>query len=313
MKPANQRILTMNGGSSSIKFALFEAGHSLRRILEGRIERIGLPEATFWVKGLNQADNFSRLVTAPDHTVAVGTLVDWIEERTGHDALTAVGHHVVHGGPKYSKPQRITAEMVEDLHERFQERDKRDARAPPHNRASRRAATPWRRCCHHGPQGTCCELRSPGRSGRQGRRRSLSRRHCRSPAATLSSPAKACGDRQDERFDRTCWLRRRAGHYARHDGGSIEPHQDLGLANLDLLDQGSHGGSVRLPTCAGILARFEPPPSLGRAANPDAEASYEWSSFRKRTDHVQLSRESATLTPSVEGRLLKGEEAPIGR
>jgi len=36
--------------------------------------------------------------------------------------------------------------------------------------------------------------------------------------------------------------------------------------------------------------------------NPDAEASYEWSSFRKRTDHVQLSRESATLTPSVEGR-----------
>src|ERR1700730_15512073 len=57
---------------------------------------------------------------------------------------------------------------------------------------------------------------------------------------TLSSPAKACGDRQDERFDRTFWLGRRAGHYARHDCGSIEPHQDLGLANLDLLDQGSH-------------------------------------------------------------------------
>ena len=116
MKSGNPRILTINGGSSSIKFALFEAGHSLRRIREGRIERIGLPEATFRVKGLNQADNFSRLVTAPDHTVAVGALMDWIEERTGHDALTAVGHRVVHGGPKYSKPQRITAEMVEELH-----------------------------------------------------------------------------------------------------------------------------------------------------------------------------------------------------
>ena len=46
MKPANPRILTINGGSSSIKFALFEAGDSLRRILEGGIERIGLPEAT---------------------------------------------------------------------------------------------------------------------------------------------------------------------------------------------------------------------------------------------------------------------------
>ena len=44
-KPANPRILTINGGSSSIKFALFEAGDSLRRILESAIERIGLPEA----------------------------------------------------------------------------------------------------------------------------------------------------------------------------------------------------------------------------------------------------------------------------
>src|SRR6202047_3411343 len=57
---------------------------------------------------------------------------------------------------------------------------------------------------------------------------------------TLSSPPKACGERQDERFDRICWLRRRVGHYARHDCGSIEPHQDLGFANLDLMDQGSH-------------------------------------------------------------------------
>ena len=115
VKPANSRILTINGGSSSIKFALFEAGDSLRRILEGGIERIGLPEATLRVKGLNPSDNFSRLVTAPDHTVAVGALMDWIEERSGRDALTAVGHRVVHGGPKYSKPQRITTEMVEEL------------------------------------------------------------------------------------------------------------------------------------------------------------------------------------------------------
>ncbi len=115
MKPANPRILTINGGSSSIKFALFEAGDSLQRILDGRIERIGLPEATLRVKGVNPADNFSRLVAAPDHTVAVGALMDWIAERSGRDELSAVGHRVVHGGPKYYKPQRITAEMVEEL------------------------------------------------------------------------------------------------------------------------------------------------------------------------------------------------------
>ena len=116
MKPALPCILTINGGSSSIKFALFEAGDSLGRILEGGIERIGLPEAALRVKGVNQADTLSRPVTAPDHTVAVGALMDWIEHRIGRDALTAVGHRVVHGGPKYSKPQRITAEMVEELH-----------------------------------------------------------------------------------------------------------------------------------------------------------------------------------------------------
>ena len=82
MKPA-PRILTINGGSSSIKFALFEAGDSLHRSLEGSIERIGLPEATLRVKGSKPADNLSRPVVAPDHTAAVGALMDWIEERLG--------------------------------------------------------------------------------------------------------------------------------------------------------------------------------------------------------------------------------------
>src|SRR5271169_1970128 len=74
-------ILTINGGSSSIKFALFQVESSLRRVLEGRIERIGLPEAMFVVKGSDLADNFSRPVAASDHTVAVRALMDWVEER----------------------------------------------------------------------------------------------------------------------------------------------------------------------------------------------------------------------------------------
>ncbi|MEN6426676.1 MAG: acetate/propionate family kinase [Phycisphaerales bacterium] len=114
--PNQARILTINGGSSSIKFALFETGDSLRRILEGGIERIGLPEATLRVKGVSEADDVMRLVTAPDHKAAVGVLMDWIEEHLARDTLTAVGHRVVHGGPKYSEPLRITAEMVEELH-----------------------------------------------------------------------------------------------------------------------------------------------------------------------------------------------------
>ncbi len=113
MKPTC--ILTINGGSSSIKFALFQVGDSIDRILKGRIERIGLPDTTFSAESAEKADSFSRPVTAPDHTAAVGALMDWIDERIGCDQLAGIGHRVVHGGPKYSEPTRITREVVEDL------------------------------------------------------------------------------------------------------------------------------------------------------------------------------------------------------
>jgi acetate kinase len=45
----------------------------------------------------------------------VGTLIDWIDQRPDRDALIAVGHRVVHGGPTYSEPQRITARVLEEL------------------------------------------------------------------------------------------------------------------------------------------------------------------------------------------------------
>ncbi len=89
LSPANSCILTINGGSSSIKFALFEANHELRRILAGRIERIGLSEGTFVVKGANTADNFTRTATAANHMAAVGILMDWIEERIRRGELLA--------------------------------------------------------------------------------------------------------------------------------------------------------------------------------------------------------------------------------
>jgi acetate kinase len=69
------------------------------------------------VKSAHAAESFVRPVTAPDQTSAVGALMDWIGERKGSEAVTAVGHRVVHGGPKYVQPQRITAEMVSDLHQ----------------------------------------------------------------------------------------------------------------------------------------------------------------------------------------------------
>ncbi len=103
-------ILTINGGSSSIKFALFEAGDPPRRVQSGQIERIGQAKASLLL-----GDAAPKDIDAPDHTAAVQVLMDWMEAGASAGALAAVGHRVVHGGPKFSAPQRITAEMVGEL------------------------------------------------------------------------------------------------------------------------------------------------------------------------------------------------------
>lgn len=66
------------------------------------------------VKGSIHTDEESRSVKAPDHAVAVGVLMDWIEERFGRRPVNAVGHRLVHGWPQYVA-QRITPDTVEDL------------------------------------------------------------------------------------------------------------------------------------------------------------------------------------------------------
>ena len=59
VKAASPSVLTVNGGSSSIKFALFDTGSKLERTLTGRIEGIGLARARFSVKGRESSDSFS--------------------------------------------------------------------------------------------------------------------------------------------------------------------------------------------------------------------------------------------------------------
>lgn len=115
MSQNNSGILAINGGSSSIKFALFEAGESLRRTLVGGLNGIGLRESTLQVDGQSPADHDSRIVNAPDYEAAVNVLMDWFEKRRGRLPLSAVGHRVVFGGPAYIEPQHVTAEMLEKL------------------------------------------------------------------------------------------------------------------------------------------------------------------------------------------------------
>ncbi len=109
-------ILAINGGSSSIKFALFEPGDALRRIFAGKLDRIGPGESTLQVKGERPEDDDSRVVFAPDYPAAIRVLLDWFANRQRSLSLSAVGHRLVHGGPRYAEPQHITQETLEELH-----------------------------------------------------------------------------------------------------------------------------------------------------------------------------------------------------
>ena len=112
---ADTRILTLNGGSSSIRFALFATGDKFQRAAQGKVERIGLPQSRLIIEGAQAQDQVSRDVSAADHAAAAAVIMDWLEMRFGGQAPAAIGHRVVHGGPDYWKPQRITPSMVADL------------------------------------------------------------------------------------------------------------------------------------------------------------------------------------------------------
>ena len=108
-------VLTVNAGSSSLKFALFLSGASLVRVLTGKIERIGLPDATLTVTDVVSQHTQQHSVKAPDHAACVQPLVEVLERQSHVAALHAVGHRVVHGGMRYSAPQRVSAEMLAEL------------------------------------------------------------------------------------------------------------------------------------------------------------------------------------------------------
>ena len=115
MNTAENNILILNGGSSSIKFALFAVAPKLRIKMKGQIERIGTPDALFSTQNGEHAAHATRPVAAADYASAVKLLIDWIHEKDIDGALIAVGHRIVHGGANFHEPQRLTPTMMTEL------------------------------------------------------------------------------------------------------------------------------------------------------------------------------------------------------
>ena len=113
--PGRPVILTINGGSSSLKFALFDRNEPSARLQSGRVDRIGLDGAR-WI--LTQADGErqeDRSVDVPDQKAAVYLIINWLERAVGFAEIAAIGHRVVHGGSRYHQPEPVTAELIAEL------------------------------------------------------------------------------------------------------------------------------------------------------------------------------------------------------
>ncbi len=110
-----QCVLTINAGSSSIKFAVFEASDEPRRTINGQLERIGQADAAIAWRTHQDTAWQRQPLEAKTSEAAVEPFVRWLESQTGRAAIRAVGHRVVHGGPTYWQPTRATPGVLAEL------------------------------------------------------------------------------------------------------------------------------------------------------------------------------------------------------
>lgn len=109
------RVLTINAGSSSVKFALFAMASAEDLLFAGQVERIGLRGCRFRIAdghGRNLADEH---VDLSDHVSAVKHLLAWMDNHRSTKRPDAVGHRIVHGGPNFHQPHLITPDLVGQL------------------------------------------------------------------------------------------------------------------------------------------------------------------------------------------------------
>ncbi|PWS36074.1 acetate kinase [Falsiroseomonas bella] len=107
-------VAVVNAGSSSLKFSLYE-GDAL--LLAGQVDGIGVRPGLKARDGAGAALAVPDLAAAPPATPAEAllALLPWLRERLEGRPLLALGHRVVHGGPKHDRPCRVTPELLDEL------------------------------------------------------------------------------------------------------------------------------------------------------------------------------------------------------
>jgi acetate kinase len=109
-------VLTLNGGSSSIRFALYDAKHATRKLLDGKIDRIGLGGTSMSVTSLTSGQPVTTRadIEGQSHQSAVEYLLTWLEAQPVFAEVGGIGHRVVHG-MTHSRPERVTPQLIDEL------------------------------------------------------------------------------------------------------------------------------------------------------------------------------------------------------
>jgi acetate kinase len=115
MKSSQGFILTINGGSSSLKSSLFQVGPPLTPVWSCLVDRIGFPDATLTLTDMASGTSERQTIQALHHKDCVDLLLARLEQKVGLLDLDAIGHRVVHGGQRYREPYMVTAEVMGEL------------------------------------------------------------------------------------------------------------------------------------------------------------------------------------------------------
>ncbi|SPE50330.1 Acetate kinase [Verrucomicrobia bacterium] len=107
-------VLTINGGSSSIKFALYRVAPVPARVFSGKIERIDLSKPVLTIHAGGPGAG-THPIAAGGHREAGALLIQWLEEHIGFKSVAGIGHRVVHGGPQFTESQRVGPRLVKAL------------------------------------------------------------------------------------------------------------------------------------------------------------------------------------------------------
>lgn len=109
------RILTINSGSSSLKFSLYHLNKKEELQRAGELERIGISSGHFFVKDKSETTLLNKSLELPDHDSALKELFHWLNDDSPDKSLDAVAHRIVHGGSRLREPLVINKKIIEQL------------------------------------------------------------------------------------------------------------------------------------------------------------------------------------------------------